>query len=185
MMTNFIGLYDDVLSDEECYKLIEHYHSFKHVNGKCWIDGNLAVDTSVKKCVELPEGHFDNPKHKLIYDIIYNKLVNYTKKYLDEYPSLRYTRRWTIDGDYSFKKYKDESDGFHTWHTEAAFSNKRVLVWMFYLNDAESGTEFQYYPTVKAKRGRLIIWPAGWTHYHRSELNKGLKYILSGWYSFY
>ena len=36
-----------------------------------------------------------------------------------------------------------------------------------------------------SKKGRLVIWPASWTHFHRSEPNKGLKYIISGWYSFY
>ena len=51
---------------------------------------------------------------------------------------------------------------------------------MFYLNDA-SGTEFMHYPTVRAKIGRCVIWPAGLTHMHKSQINKGLKYIISGW----
>ena len=38
-----------------------------------------------------------------------------------------------------------------------------------------------HYPTVRAKMGRCVIWPAGWTHFHRSQLNKGVKYIVSGW----
>ena len=57
----------------------------------------------------------------------------------------------------------------------------RVLAWMFYLNDAKSGTEFLNYPKVKAKKGRGIVWPAFWTHVHRSEANKGVKYIVTGW----
>ena len=57
-------------------------------------------------------------------------------------------------------------------------------MWMFYLNNAQSGTDFMNFSTVKAKRGRCVIWPAFWTHYHRSTLNKGLKYITSGWMSF-
>ena len=56
---------------------------------------------------------------------------------------------------------------------------------MFYLNDAKSGTEFKHFSTVDAKMGRGIIWPATFTHMHRSESNKGLKYIVSGWMSFF
>ena len=54
---------------------------------------------------------------------------------------------------------------------------------MFYLNDA-SGTEFMHFPTVDAIMGRCIIWPSAFTHMHRSAPNKGLKYIMSGWFSF-
>ena len=28
------------------------------------------------------------------------------------------------------------------------------------------------------------MWPAGWTHVHRGAPNKGVKYVLSGWYSY-
>ena len=41
-----------------------------------------------------------------------------------------------------------------------------------------------YDPTVDARMGRCVIWPAAFTHLHRSELpNKGLKYIVTGWIS--
>ena len=55
---------------------------------------------------------------------------------------------------------------------------------MFYLTDAKSGTEFMHYPTMSAKKGRCIIWPASFTHVHRSAPNKGVKYIISGWISY-
>ena len=59
------------------------------------------------------------------------------------------------------------------------------MAWMFYLNDAKCGTEFLNYPTVQAKRGRCVIWPAFWTHVHKGQLpNIGLKYIVTGWISF-
>ena len=70
------------------------------------------------------------------------------------------------------------------WHTEQGRRTaNRIAVWQFYLNNAESGTEFMSYPTVNAKMGRCVIWPAAWTHVHRSAPNKGLKYIISGWIS--
>ena len=59
------------------------------------------------------------------------------------------------------------------------------MAWMFYLNDAKSGTEFMHFPTINARRGRLVIWPAFWTHTHKGVIpNKGVKYIITGWVSF-
>ena len=59
------------------------------------------------------------------------------------------------------------------------------MAWMFYLNNAKSGTEFRNYPTVGAKMGRCAIWPSGWTHVHRGGTpNKGLKYIVTGCISY-
>ena len=91
-----------------------------------------------------------------------------------------------FDDAFAFQKYETEEDGFKSWHTEAGGSDTstRILAWMIYLNNAKSGTEFMHFPTIRAKTGRCIIWPAGFTHVHRSEPNKGLKYVISGWISY-
>ena len=51
---------------------------------------------------------------------------------------------------------------------------------MFYFNNAKSGTEFLFQRNIKPKKGRLIIWPAAFTHTHRAQKNKGLKYFSTG-----
>ena len=57
------------------------------------------------------------------------------------------------------------------------------MAWMFYLNDAKSGTEFANYPTINAKMGRCVIWPSFWTHLHKGVIpNRGIKYIATGWF---
>ena len=39
--------------------------------------------------------------------------------------------------------------------------------------------------TTKAKEGRLIIWPAYWTHRHHGIVSKSqIKYIATGWYKY-
>jgi hypothetical protein len=59
---------------------------------------------------------------------------------------------------------------------------------MFYLNSIkdQGGTHFdQHNKTLKAKEGRLVIWPAYWTHFHRGVVSKTeTKYIATGWCSF-
>jgi hypothetical protein len=64
----------------------------------------------------------------------------------------------------------------------------RVLVFTLYLNDVEEGgeTEFLYLSKrVQPKTGRMVIWPAGFTHTHRGNPPlKGDKYIITGWVEF-
>jgi hypothetical protein len=77
--------------------------------------------------------------------------------------------------------------GYHVWHAENTNPNfmRRILTFILYLNDVDEGgeTEFLYYPKrVKAKQGRLILWPAGFTHTHRGNPPmSNTKYIMTGW----
>ena len=62
------------------------------------------------------------------------------------------------------------------------------LTFILYLNDIEEGgeTEFLYYSKrIKAEKGKLIMWPAGFTHTHRGNPPlTDVKYILTGWLEF-
>jgi hypothetical protein len=55
-----------------------------------------------------------------------------------------------------------------------------------FFNDAKSGTRFYHQKLdMKAKAGRMVIWPAAWTHMHSGIIpNKGTKYIATGWFSY-
>ena len=58
---------------------------------------------------------------------------------------------------------------------------------MFYLNTVkDGGTYFENYDlSLEAVEGRLVIWPAYWTHFHRGIVSKTeTKYIATGWFSF-
>ena len=77
--------------------------------------------------------------------------------------------------------------GFHTWHSEwSKESNSRILVYQLYLNtlpEGEGETEFLNLGVrCKPKVGKLLIWPAQWTHVHRGNPNYTTdKYIITGW----
>ena len=79
------------------------------------------------------------------------------------------------------------TEGYHVWHCEQSslMFGKRLAVWMLYLNDEfEAGeTEFLYQSKrIKPKTGRLVIWPAGYTHTHRGNPPiGGTKYAATGW----
>ena len=62
---------------------------------------------------------------------------------------------------------------------------RRLLFFILYLNDIEEGgeTEFLYFKRrVKPQKGRLLLAPCGFTHYHRGNPPlSGDKYILTSW----
>ena len=92
------------------------------------------------------------------------------------------------------QRYRQGMGGYPHWHSEIypqPTSNEaltRVLFWLCYLNEVESGgeTEFAYQEySVRPKAGRLVVAPAGFTHTHRGTVPKsGDKYILASWVLF-
>ena len=178
---NFIEIYDDALSSENCDKLIDYFNNNPKMKGV--VGGNMVVP-SKKKSTELLNSKFS--LHPFTFQLISSTLQEYTDKYVKKYIPLQNMDKWGVDDVFTLIKFEGEDGGYKAWHTEHSKSVPyRILVWMFYLNDAQCGTEFLYHPNVESKKGRLVIWPAGWTHYHKGVTpNKGIKYIMSGWYSF-
>lgn len=81
----------------------------------------------------------------------------------------------------------DKFEAYSGWHCEAYdyLSSDRVLSYILYLNDDIDGgeTEFLYQKhREEAVQGKVVIFPAGFTHTHRGGLLKsGSKYIATGW----
>ena len=179
---NFIEIYDDALSSEKCDKLIDYFNKSPQMEGV--VGDGIEVNPIQKQSIELKNSYFTS--HEIVSRLISPTLREYTEKYVEKYIPLKNMEKWGVDNGFTLKKFEGEDEGFKVWHTEHGKSVPyRILVWMFYLNDAQSGTEFFHHPKIESKKGRLVIWPAGWTHYHKGVTpNKGIKYITSGWYSF-
>jgi hypothetical protein len=97
-------------------------------------------------------------------------------------------------GAINLQKYVKASGGYHHWHSEIYPQNAscetlhRALLFQFYLNDVDDGGETEFYyqqRKVQARRGRLIIAPAGFTHSHKGHVARsGDKYIATSWILF-
>lgn len=79
--------------------------------------------------------------------------------------------------------------GFSAWHYEQGSDyhcSRRFGVWMIYLNDVNKGgkTDFPNQGlSVKPEAGKMVIWPAAYTHMHRSAPDlEEWKYIVTGWF---
>ncbi|MBD1194941.1 2OG-Fe(II) oxygenase [Vulcanococcus sp. Clear-D1] len=105
------------------------------------------------------------------------------KLYFERYPILKSGRYFHLNCKFQRTR---PGEGFHEWHFENGGDNAyRKLVTMLYLNSVEEGgeTEFLYlHRRIKPLQGRLLIFPAAFTHTHRGNPPlRGDKYILTSW----
>lgn len=190
-MTHFIHTIENALSNEACESLIDQFEKSKDLHGAghaAGDDGLPSVDHAIKKStdISLDFNYQFIPGWEAVGDL--NKALN---EGINEYKEIYYTvdniGSWCCDRWWNIQRYLP-GEGYYEWHCEAAGleSNKRIMAWMFYLNDIEEGggTEFKYdMPPLTPKQGSLTIWPAFWTHYHRGIVApKETKYIATGWY---
>jgi prolyl 4-hydroxylase len=134
-------------------------------------------------------------------ELFFEEKTSLTERYLgeislicDEYkklfPECDQTSSWRIIENIKMKRYVPPNQGYHIWHFERSDvpSLDRHLVFLTYLNDVNDGgeTEFLYQKVkIKPRKGLTIMWPADWTHTHRSlTSNTETKYIIGGWYNF-
>ncbi len=180
---NGIEIYHDTLSKDQCNQLIKMYdEDDRKTSGQILAPEGPIVDADIKLSTDL-QLNFCKSEDSKYNDIILPRLKNRIELFKDKYGFLHITDRWDISGEYNIQRYND-GEGFFKPHCEQGANNPyRMLAWMIYLIDSESGTEFPYQNMIlEAKEGNLAVWSAGWTHPHKGQTpNVGLKYIATGW----
>ena len=185
---NNIEIYDNVISREGCNKIIEYFDGSPKKSFALTVDGIVKKDKNGMD-IGVYFSHCEETMYHLILEYIKPALDQGLERYKKKYPFIdRGIAKWILEDGFNIQKFDGKEEGYFATHCEAGGPSlsRRVLVWMIYLNNANCGTRF-YYPTrdVKAKAGRLVLWPAGWTHPHSGITpNKGEKYLMTGWYSF-
>lgn len=189
---NFVGVFENAYSDEYCDRIVTYYNNMTAAGfGEDRMKQDSALNIKKDDVAVFANGE------RQIMEV---PLLGFTKEFNEKfwaefYPA--YAQKYAILTEYdnhSVYSYKIQKTsiggGYHIWHSEDSARSVcgRVLVWMLYLNDVDEGgeTEFLYYPMrVKAKKGRLIIWPAGFTHTHRGNPPiSNEKYVVTGWVEF-
>ena len=206
-MKNFISLYDNALSSEECKFIIDYFENVPQCQGMiedrekmgvlretlaygsfmCQKPGTIngSVNTKLKDSTDV--GMSFNFDDNIVNQILMKSLSKHTRKYVEENEELRCISTWGIKDTYNLQRYYPKQ-GYTYLHCENynMNSNKRVLVWMFYLNTVndDGETYFSNYDLkVNPVEGRLVIWPAYWTHCHKGIVsNTETKYIATGWF---
>ena len=189
-----IGIFDGFLSDYQTDFFIDYFNKTLETGlGTVWSHSagkDVADDTRVTIWPPDDKGQVIRPieqiqtsgSHiKLINDALYNLVL---PKYMDKMKGLK-QYSFSID---SFKVQRTKpGEGYHAWHTEAANVKllHRIFAISIYLNDVEEGGETEFLcqgKRVEPRKGRILIFPAGYTHEHRGNPPlKGEKYLMNGW----
>jgi len=181
---DFIGVFDNIFSPQECDDIIAYYNELKKLN----LVFNRPDNAHDKKDETLylfePDTLYMKSTNPVIQTIMERVWKCYAE-YQDTYSILRLKNEQGITG---IKIQKTEpGGGYHLWHYEnqGRMHSDRFLVFQVYLNSVEAGgeTEFLYQKIrVNAQQGRVVLWPAGFTHTHRgNQPLSGDKYIITGW----
>jgi len=187
-INNFIGIYDNYISKEECQKAIDFY------------EGQVKIDNTINRIgfEKAPLVHKQDQQYfanhlnvDVWWEDLKSMMVNYDLAFQN------YCLQTGAKESYGTERFfytclkiqkTLPTEGYHVWHLEhgKGFMNEpRAFVFSIYLNDVEEGgeTEFLHFSKrVKPKTGRIVIWPAGFPYLHRGNPPlSGKKYILTSW----
>lgn len=186
MERNFIRLYDDILSPEDCKYIIERFE-FVREN---------SYESHVREGQKDNEGATNRVDQAIFFnscgEVKATQMINDAIKkawgmYVQEIPYLSDI----MVGSFDVKVQRTpEGGGFHTWHWEHGVQDhacrNRMAVWTVYLTDHEDegSTEFLAHGThIYPKAGSIAVFPADYTAMHRGNpVYKKPKYIATGWY---
>jgi len=187
-INNFIGVYDNYIPEQECNNAIKLYEEQDKFNRTVNRIAFEKASTLNKQDQQFFAGAnnlnlwWEQLKPILVnFDLAWNHYVNNTGA--DHAYS---------DKPFHFTCVKIQktlpTEGYHVWHIEHGQGfdmEPRAFVFSIYLNDVEEGgeTEFLHFSKrVKPKKGRIVIWPAGFPYLHRGNPPlSGEKYILTSW----
>ena len=187
-ITNFIGVYDNYITKEECNKAIKLYEDQNKFNNTINRIGGEKSPILQKQDQQFfaANGNVD-----FWWESLKPMIINFDialKHYIENTGASD-----AYDGgpfNYTCLKIQKTlpTEGYHVWHIEhgKGFENEaRAFVFSIYLNDVEDGgeTEFLHFSKrVKPKIGRIVIWPAAFPYVHRGNPPlSGEKYILTSW----
>ena len=209
---SFIKIYDDLLDSNSCQSVIRSFNKLNDADNTPFMyrtetKGKTSIDFNVD-FLEI-KNQIPYPPFRQFNTILLPVITKAIERYKKDYPFIDELAAWKLRSWYNIQYYS-EGEGYNALHCEHAsrwkninnhelknldsltaedhsIAGDRMLVWMIYLNDAQSGTEFPHQATtIKPKEGRVVVWPAYWTHPHKGVTpNKGDKYIATGWCSFY
>ena len=187
---DFIGIYDNAISSYNCKEIIKWFETEPLRRGTVmYEDGSGTIDTRVKSDWEVDPHKTIFTNMSFVDKIIIDALIKHTRSYRESYPDVDNIDPWNVSDVYNIQKY-DPGDGYYNLHCENCNEATlyRVLAWMIYLNNVtdKGGTYFSSYDkTLEAKEGRLVIWPAHFTHQHKGVISKTqTKYIATGWFNY-
>ena len=186
-INNFIGVYDNYITKEECNKAIKLYEEQNKFNNTLNRIGFEKSSVLKKQDQQFfaNEGNID-----VWWESLKPMMFNFDISFKHYIENTGANDVYGVPFHFTCLKIQKTlpTEGYHVWHIEhgKGFDNEaRAFVFSIYLNDVEDGgeTEFLHFSKrVKPKTGRIVIWPAAFPYLHRGNPPlSGEKYILTSW----
>lgn len=191
-MVDFIDVYDDSLDHNVCKDMIERFELMCDLKNPGILHNHTDTYDGFRKDTQinaLKHGSLDWLTSQ-IKDSLRLSWSIYQKKYWPDITYEKDVERIPFDRVFypDIKIQKSEpGGGYCSWHCEQGKADAtRFAVWMIYLNDVPEGGATEFWlqnKSVQPKMGTTVIWPAGYSHFHRSAPDlKSDKYIATGWF---
>lgn len=191
--SKFIYCVDDALSEHFCRTCIEKFEiDERKYEGHI---GSGYINKEVKDSTDLQISSLSDWKYE--DDVFCKTLSEHLKIYVNSDIIKERTDKDTIEilqnemQDSGYQIQRTNPNSGYSWHSdfnifksEIENNGVRMLTFIWYLNDiVEDGyTEFIDGTKIQPKTGRMIIFPACWTFFHRGYPPKSeVKYIATGW----
>jgi hypothetical protein len=186
-INNFIGVYDNYITKEECNKAIKLYEDQNKFNKTV----NRIVFERASILKKQDQQFFAAPDNiDIWWESLKPMILNFDIALKHYAENTGASDAYGVPFHFTSLKIQKTypTEGYHVWHIEhgKGDSNEpRAFVFSIYLNDVKDGgeTEFLHFSKrVKPKTGRIVIWPAGFPYVHRGNPPlSGEKYILTSW----
>lgn len=185
---DFIGIYDGAVSSEECRTIISCFENMKNLGftrTRQQLGEGYPHEKQDESMTPYGNDYIVLPGTNHVVSNLVDILWKSYEQYCETFSILNSKSKMGILGLKIQKT--NPGEGFHVWHYEnpGRFFSHRLMAFTYYLNNVNDGgeTEFLYLKKrIKPIEGRLLIWPAAYTHTHRGNppLSHS-KYIVTGW----
>ena len=188
---DFIYINDNVLDENSCKEITDYVmKNDRFVKNPSYPKDKRNTDHMMRMAVKddysfvIHTSTLNEDYWRVILQIVHDGLEKYISKWIHAGEKRGYC---------PIMKYHivQQHQGYHIWHQEWEGchypESAKVLVWHLSLTSHknEGELEFKYYDRrIEPKAGRLIIWPAGFTHTHRGNSIRSdtQKHYITGWW---
>lgn len=172
-LSDLVYVFDDALEKSVCDNLITIFESESNRENISQPGVNFDQITLFN----------DSANCKEYYDVL-SALQKFKNIYLTRVGSEYFPQSYSYE-EVRIKRYQNNGKQLFDTHVDVVDhqTSKRFLAFLFYLNDVDVGGETVFdFGHVKAKCGRLVMFPPLWMYPHKGSVPiSGAKYIMSSY----
>jgi len=174
---DFIKIYDNIVSEENCSAIIDAAENIigreDPGHGVKQMPNGVSVDCHMYGSINRLRELFVEPFWQCWND--YSKSFDVTNRTFPE----TLDEHWIVEKTH-MGEFKDKHE------QSSAFERDRFAAWILFLNTMDTNVEefVNQDLTIKPVTGRIVIFPASFTHKHRQLDLHGNRYVSRGWFRY-